>query len=80
LMAANLKTNFSRQKILRACNPCRLLFDGHLNSLRNNGFKDFVNRPKFYITKERNISETESVFVFGSGEGNTYSVGSLRKS
>jgi hypothetical protein len=33
-------------------------------STQNHGFLDFVNRPKFYISKKRSVSATESVTVF----------------
>jgi hypothetical protein len=41
---------------------------------------DFVHRPVFWITRERNVSETGSVSVLTWGEEGVYSVGSLGKS
>jgi hypothetical protein len=48
--------------------------------LRITRFRDFVYRPEFYITRKQNVSETRSVSASRRGEGDAYSVGSLRKS
>jgi hypothetical protein len=40
----------------------------------------FVYRPEFQITRKHNVSETGFIFVFRSVQGDTYTVGSLRKS
>jgi hypothetical protein len=41
---------------------------------------DFVLISKFYIAGKYDISETGSVSIFRCGEGDAYSIGSLRKS
>jgi hypothetical protein len=48
--------------------------------LRIVGLVDFAHRLEFSIRRNRIVSEIGSVSVFRSGEGDTYSVGSLAKS
>jgi hypothetical protein len=49
-------------------------------TLRFNGFLGQWPLSGILNTRKRNVSETRSVSVFRGGEGNLYSVGSLRKS
>jgi hypothetical protein len=44
------------------------------------GFVDFDRRPRFQISTKHDVSETASISVFSWGEGDSYSVGPIRKS
>jgi hypothetical protein len=46
----------------------------------NTGFVDFVHRPEFSKARKHSLSETWSVSFFKWAEGDTQSVGTLRKS